>query len=402
MTPASPPPRRARLVLTTPDGAVVGATPALAIETPWWQHVEPVVARARSVLGIEATILRLLSADQEVPHGGEVTYLAEIAEPTPDQATAGVLDDHPLRLSYARHGGPAADLAWARTALAERGLKPAGAPVQVRTWNLSSLWRLPIEGGVVWLKCVPPFLAHEGPLLRRLAGARTPAVLAAADGRTLIADIPGEDLYAPSADQATAMVKLLVDLQRAWIGRAPILLRLGLPDWRSPALAEAIAQVIDRIVADLEPQERAVLSVFARELPRRMAEVEACGLPDTLIHGDLRPGNFRGRGSELTLLDWGDSGIGHPLLDQPAFLNALPPQLAGEARRHWLGLWRQTGVDPDRAAALLAPVAAARMAAVYQRFLDNIEPSEHPYHRSDPADCLRRAAALLTQTERPQ
>ena len=35
------------------------------------------------------------------------------------------------------------------------------------------------------------------------------------------------------------------------------------------------------------------------------------------------------------------------------------------------------------------------MAAVYQRFLDNIEPSEHPYHRADPAEWLRRTAALV-------
>jgi hypothetical protein len=53
------------------------------------------------------------------------------------------------------------------------------------------------------------------------------------------------------------------------------------------------------------------------------------------------------------------------------------------------------GSDPDRAAELLAPVAAARQAVIYQKFLDGIEPSEHPYHRDDPANWLRAAAEML-------
>ncbi|MBA2315026.1 MAG: aminoglycoside phosphotransferase family protein, partial [Chloroflexi bacterium] len=61
-------------------------------------------------------------------------------------------------------------------------------------------------------------------------------------------------------------------------------------------------------------------------------------------------------------------------------------------RREWLAA--VPGSDPDRAATLLAPVAAARQAHIYRKFLDNIEPSEHPYHAADPADWLRRAAEL--------
>ncbi|WP_202964829.1 hypothetical protein, partial [Inquilinus limosus] len=66
-------------------------------------------------------------------------------------------------------------------------------------------------------------------------------------------------------------------------------------------------------------------------------------------------------------------------------------------RRHWHGLWRAAvpGSDPDRAAALLAPVAAARQAVIYQGFLDRIEPAERVYHRPDPAEWLARTAAIL-------
>jgi len=43
-------------------------------------------------------------------------------------------------------------------------------------------------------------------------------------------------------------------------------------------------------------------------------------------------------------------------------------------------------------------VAAARQAVTYQGFLDRIEPSEHPYHRTDPAERLKRVVALIRAT----
>ena len=62
--------------------------------------------------------------------------------------------------------------------MAASGIAAAGRPEQIRTWNLSSLWRLPSSAGTLWLKVVPPFFAHEGRLLETLAGHPTPRVLA--------------------------------------------------------------------------------------------------------------------------------------------------------------------------------------------------------------------------------
>jgi hypothetical protein len=93
------------------------------------------------------------------------------------------------------------------------------------------------------------------------------------------------------------------------------------------------------------------------------------------------------------LLDWGDCGIGHPLLDLPSFLDRAGDAADG-LREHWLGRWAAAvpGSDPDRAAALVAPVAALRQAIIYRAFLDGIEASEHVYHRDDVPAWLTRAA----------
>jgi Ser/Thr protein kinase RdoA (MazF antagonist) len=391
-------PRTAALVLVTPDGAVVGSLPAVPVATPWWQEVEPVAAAIRERYGIDVTILRLLEAGLDRPHGGRVTYLAEVARPVPAEPWHGTLDDHPLRHRFARPGGPAADLAWAESVLAERDLRRAGPPVQVRTWNLSSLWRIPVAGQTAWLKVVPPFFAHEGDILARLAGERVPTLLGRDGGRLLLAEIAGDDLYEAEPPQLLEMVTLLVGLQRSWAGCMGELLALGLPDWRAPALGASIADVIERTADDVPAADRVVLKEFLHGLPSRFAEIAACGLPDTLVHGDFHPGNFRGDESTLTLLDWGDCGIGHPLLDQPAFLGRVPAD-AVAVREHWLRQWRGAvpGSDPARAALLLAPIAAARQAVIYRGFLDRIEPAEYPYHRADPAEWLRQAALLVRE-----
>jgi aminoglycoside phosphotransferase (APT) family kinase protein len=175
------------------------------------------------------------------------------------------------------------------------------------------------------------------------------------------------------------------------------LLSLGLPDWRAPALTALIAETVDRTAAEVAEEDRATLTAFVRELPRRFDELADCGLPATLVHGDFHPGNLRGDGRALTLLDWGDSGVGHPLLDQPAFFAAIPDAAVDTVRAHWLQRWRNAvpGSDPARAWVLLAPVAAARQAVIYRKFLDNIEPAEHRYHGADPPQWLKQTAALV-------
>ena len=75
-------------------------------------------------------------------------------------------------------------------------------------------------------------------------------------------------------------------------------------------------------------------------------------MPDTLVHGDYHPGNLRGEPGHLTMLDWGDTGVGQPLLDMPAFLEVAPPASVARIREHWLDAWRAAvpGCDAERAA----------------------------------------------------
>jgi hypothetical protein len=395
-------PRVVELVLVTPAGDVVGSLPPFPVATPWWPDAWPIVEAARELHGIDVTVLRILRADGEAPAGGTITYLAQLSTPVAG-AIADVrpwllpLDDHPLRMPWARLGGPDADLAWADTLLAERGLARTAPAEQIKTWNLSSLWRLPIEGGTVWLKHVPPIFGHEATIIERLGGRSVPALIGADGPRMVMREIPGEDMHDAGLPVLSRGLSILVGLQREWIGRADELLALGLPDWRAPVLPALIADVVERTSAELSADDRATLGEFVAELPRRFDHVVESGIPDTIVHGDFGPGNLRGDDRSLVVLDWGDSGVGHPLLDQPAMFDRAPPDAVEPLRDQWTAEWEAAvpGSDPRRAARLLAPVAAARQAVIYRKFLDNTEPSEHPYHRADPSNWLARAAELV-------
>jgi Phosphotransferase enzyme family len=396
------PQRRATLVLCTPDGAVLGSLPPLDVPVPWWQQAGDVVAAAREVHGLDVVLLRLLSTSRLTMPGGDVTYLAEVASapnlellPCNDPTIA---QDHPLRQTWARPGGTTADLAWVDDVLAARGTPRTAPAQQVRSWNLSSLWRVPTSSGGVWLKVVPPFFAHEGRMLARLDPAIVPRLIAHDGPRVLLEEIAGEDQYDAAAPLLLRMVDLLVGLQAEWVGRSAELLSLGATDFRPDALLSMLAGTFERRAADLDPAIARRLESLVASLPQRFADLASCGVPETLVHGDFHPGNVRGDEQALVLLDWGDSAVGHPMLDQAAFVQRLDDGDRVLVTDRWAALWRAAvpGCEPERAAALLQPVNGLRLAALYQMFLDNIEPSERVYHATDPAAWLNRAAAVPT------
>ena len=393
------PQRRVTLVLCTRDGAVLGSLPPFEVPVPWWQEVADVVAAARTVHGLDVVVLRLLSTSRASAPGGDVAYLAEVAAPPtvalmpwPDPTTEL---DHPLRQTWGRPGGPAADLAWADGVLAARGTPRTENAQQMRSWNLSSLWRLPTSSGATWLKVVPPFFAHEGRLLSRLNPTVGPPVIAHDGPRVLLEEVQGADQYDAAVPLLGRMVDLLVELQVEWQRRTEELLSLGAADWRPDALGAKVARTVERCVADLDAAVARRLELLVSTLPARFADVAACGVPETLVHGDFHPGNVIGGEDRLVLLDWGDIGLGHPMLDQAAFVERLDAPARAVVTRRWAARWREAvpGCEPERAAALLEPVGKLQRAAVYLMFLDNIEPTERVYHAADPADWLARAVA---------
>ncbi|GIE77542.1 hypothetical protein Aph02nite_34920 [Actinoplanes philippinensis] len=370
--------RTVSLVLVDPSGELLGQLPPFTVELPWWQDSTEVVAGA----GVDVTVLRLLHGDRKPP-GGHVTYLAMTpGRPAGLLPADADLTPHPLRAAYAEAAGVTASLAWAAGALDRLGMTGLTARQQ-RTWNLSAIWRFDAPDGTpaAWLKQVPPFFAHEAAVLRLVGGVApdlVPYVLAAGDeGRMLIPHVPGEDRYGAPESFRAEVLAAWQPVQAGLAGRVPELRATGIPDISLQNLPDIARPYLSEIPG---------LGALLDDLPRRLAAVDECGLPDTLVHGDLHMGNVIDDGESFTIVDWGDAAIGNPAFD--AVRMPGEPQALAE----WAKLWPDH--DALRAAELLQPVELLRQAVVYDGFLARIEPSEWPYHADDIRRCLQTAVDL--------
>ena len=120
-----------------------------------------------------------------------------------------------------------------------------------------------------------------------------------------------------------------------------------------------------------------------------------CGLPDTVVHGDFHPVNWRSDGGAAVVLDFADAHLGNPVLDGLRAIGFLPPGLRRTAADAWTAAWAAAAPRSRPAAALriAEPLAHFAYAVRYQEFLDNIEPSERVYHHGDPVGVIRQALA---------
>jgi hypothetical protein len=385
----------ATLTLVDPLGRPLGTLPPLPpIPFHWWKDVGEVIGATRERDGIDVTILRLLRVNQPAPPGGSVTYLAEYdGPPLAGLGPAVPTTSHPLRLPWARPGGPAASLAWVDDVLAGHGRTATGRR-QIRTWNLSSIWRIDTDRGPVWLKEVPPFMAHEGVVLAWLGRPNTPTVLGAAGHRMVLDDIPGTDRYHAPSPERQEMLADLLDIQADAAGRLPELVEIGVPteDGFHHDAETMLPQWIDSLPTE---EDRAVLADLVGGLADRFAALADCGVPNTLIHADFHPGNVRSDGTHRVIIDWGDSRIGHPAIDLIRMRDWHGTDKDALCEQ-WCAYWRRAvpGCESERTIELIDPIVALRGALIYGMFLRSIEPTERPYHEQDVPDSLRNAIEL--------
>ncbi|NKE57512.1 aminoglycoside phosphotransferase family protein [Lentzea sp. PSKA42] len=338
-------------LVSTPSG-FAGRTNALPMPSSDWYHVEPVNEALEALLGVPTSVLRLISVENgQSPSGGLVTYHVE-AYGEPDRTKLHPAEepepDAPLRLPYARMGGPAELIAWADTEIERTG--PA---VQVRTWNLSTVHRLPTSDGPVWLKAIPPFFADEGSVIEMVAAhdpTLVPEVIASAPQRVLLGDAPGDKCWPITPEHVDLILPRWVAVQNALAGA---------------------------------PQIRATT-----------VPMPSFGLPDTLTHGDFHPGNWRAGGK---IIDWSDAVWGHAALDACRLLEYSPPEIRDHVREVWCEAWLSLRPDSRPLEALDVARRASRLhnAVKYQEFLDNIEQSERIYHEGDPQGELRAVRELV-------
>jgi hypothetical protein len=371
--------------VVTYGSTCVGVVGPFHVDVPWWAEVEPVVAHLEETLGVPVVVLRLLTVEgSDGARGGHVTYHVQALQ-SPGNLTACdfVDDDHPLRLPWARASGVRELFEWA-----SQHVDLTGRPTQRKTWNLAGLFRLPTTDGPVWLKAIPAFAAAEPAAIAAIAAVDpdlVPTVLASAPGRLLLADVPGMDCWDASPQVVADAVRRLATAQ-ARIEQPPH----AIPDRRPEILSAAVSALLDGPVgAELSPDELHA----TKSLQWRWEMLADCGLPDTVVHGDFHPGNWRSAGGPPVVLDFADAHLGNPVLDGLRAIDYLPADRRRGATDAWIAAWTAAAPRsrPAEALRIAEPLAHLAYAVRYQEFLDNIEPSERIYHLGDPAAVIRHA-----------
>ena len=244
-----------------------------------------------------------------------------------------------------------------------------GAGRQVRTWNLSR------SGG-----CRSRAGRRGSRWCRRSSGTRASA--AAAPGRTGAA--------APRHDGPRSCRR---GAGRGPLRRAAPCSRHGRPAgraagggrrgescsrWGCPTGAAGLTAAHRRGVeraAESSARVAGTLDAFVDGLASGSRRSRACGLPDTLVHGDFHPGNMRGTTCRLSC-STGATAASATRCSTCRRSSSGPGRRRGAGPRAWIARGgRGSRRDPERARRCSRPVAAARRAVVYQRSSTASSPS---------------------------
>lgn len=222
------------------------------------------------------------------------------------------------------------DAECARAALTRTG------PARGRGRPYSVVARVPTDAGTVWFKASPPASRFEPALLVALA-AWYPDRFAAPvavdldrawsltrDGGPTLRDQQQSALTTvpttvpPDPGRWPAVLSGYARLQADLTRHGDRLLALGLADLRPgsvPAQFErlldgpAISQAIDA-PDGITGREHAALRALTPQLREWCAELDELGIPASLDHADVHPGNIFAAGG--VPFDWGDAAVAHP------------------------------------------------------------------------------------------
>lgn len=358
----------------------------------WFPDVESVLRALRDEHGIEAVVLTCLSEDP-------LTYLMLPSGEAP--AGARWVDDHPVSSS---------DLpSWARPEwygeapqwIAER-LKATGPWVQVKSWGLSNVLRIPTADGDVYFKALSqastepdalPFLFANEPLfLQRASTDRPGAVPAplAIDAERAWMLLP--DLGTPLQDESDVAVWIdavrnHARLQRSYVTEPERLLEYSCADRRLAVLDAELDRLLEpnSLTGQLDLEQQGRLPERAKQLREAITELAEIGVPETLLHGDLHPRNLAVRNGQVLAFDWTDAALAHPFLDLVTLMEERSP-LSSDPRvlDAYLGEWEEYAAPSDlrRALTLAEELGSLHQTITYLHLLDHLTgPSKNSMSR---------------------
>lgn len=330
------------------------ALPSIRLEGRPFLYASLATNELRQVLGSSVLAYRFAQINVDEPKMlQEGVFVLEPVKPIPDlsasMAWVGRDELSGLRLENADHRAVVEDVlheletgivpefrqpweqagwfvrasSWIETTLASMGREITGPVEQVRLWSLSCVLRAPTVGGDVYLKAVAqqPLFVSEGPLLSYLATVcpgQVPEIITSdpESGWMLTEDMRASE-GALSINQKSVILTAFGQMQRTTASHVGRLQALGCADRRPETLMQHIEPLLqdDVAVAALKLEEIRELRQAVPTMIAMCQLISDYSVPNTLVHGDLHPGNIASSDNRLIFFDWTDAAITHPFMD---------------------------------------------------------------------------------------
>jgi hypothetical protein len=354
-----------------------------------------------------------------VPHGAGACAVAEVITPERISAFAEIpieqlmsselseeefhrielLFEGKMKSFFSRLGWLDEAMAWIESATGHK----VSPKRDIAQWNAGRgfvLLRVGSDDGRhYWLKATGEPNAHEFAITRLLSESYPdflPRLIAtrAEWNAWLTEDAGGPITDPPSATESVSAAMRMASLQILTVDQTAQLLAAGGFDQRLPVLRGNIDPIISYLIEAMAGQTSTKAAPLSRDRLLELAEIlrdaclrlEALGIPATVIHNDLNPGNILTNGTECVFTDWSEAAVGNPFIACER-LCRLNPGHQERVRAAYRDCWadRLTAESIEEAIALtplIAVYAYLYGRGDWPRQKERIQPGFESYARS--------------------
>ena len=379
---------------------------------------EPIIPRRLTWLPTEdwrsGTIVAQVEPLEAAPLGFQWVDATDVVETLVPEAARSVVrrsSERPdggaslLEPPWARPGWFARASAWMEARLLEAGSAIGEPPRLVYQGPLGSVLCAQSGGYAAFLKCAPRAFPHEASLthaLWRRSPTAVPAVIAidADENWLLMHDYGGQLVDAgPESAWPQALVAVAA-LQRSSIPWAGDIAAAGGQVRPLDRLASEVPQMLarDDFGSRLDQETRDAWIATTPRLVEACAALNDLGLPDTLVHGDLHPGNVVVTPMGHVVVDWSDAAVGNPFCDLATFVIRtkdldLRRRLVDTYVNAWGGF--ADSADRDDLAGLAMTVGSVYQVATYLALLPAMDAPDRALFEGADVKWAKRAIDAL-------
>ena len=308
---------------------------------------------------------------------------------------------------------------WVKEVIEPLGFHLNGRFRQLNASPSFSLIRFETDGPALWFKAVGEPNQREFPIaseLSRLFPRYVPIVMGTrpewngwltreAVGK-LLSDAQQNDLW---EDAASSLAELQIDS----IDHGTQIMAAGAHDLGVTALSKMVSPFIETVTQLMErqikippaPLNRKELLLLGDRLQTALEALEALGVPETLGHLDLNPGNIVASADRCLFLDWAEAYIGKPFFTFQYLLehlrrtaaedSAIEMRIVSSYREPWERIVGSTAIDEALSLTpLLAVFAYAAGSEVWRDEEKVQDPATAGYLRSLARRMYREANSL--------